>query len=277
MFRLDDRVVAVIGAASGIGEAVALAAAKQGARVVALDVNEDGLQSVCDRIVELGGEANASVLDIRDLREVERAFADIGKLDGVVSTPSINVRKRILDYSDEELDRVLDVNLKGSFHFLQAAGRVMSKQGRGSIVLFSSIRSLVVEPGQAVYAATKAGIVQLVRTLACELGSSCERVGSRGRRDTTDRAHSRQAGVVSGLRGEERFRAMGAAGRNGGADGVSSLRCRELCDGNGAVRRRWMDGRGWPLHASLEGSTRKSLSRFTFRPRSCKLGAARDT
>ena len=80
-------------------------------RVVALDVNEDGLQSVCDRIVELGGEANASVLDIRDLREVERAFADIGKLDGVVSTPSINVRKRILDYSDEELDRVLDVNL----------------------------------------------------------------------------------------------------------------------------------------------------------------------
>ena len=178
MFRLDDRVVAVIGAASGIGEAVALAAAKQGARVVALDVNEDGLQSVCDRIVEMGGEANASVVDIRDLREVEKAFADIGKLDGVVSTPSINVRKRILDYSDEELDRVLDVNLKGSFHVLQAAGRVMSKQGRGSIVLFSSIRSLVVEPGQAVYAATKAGIVQLVRTLACELGSSGVRVNA---------------------------------------------------------------------------------------------------
>ena len=178
MFRLDDRVVAVIGAASGIGEAVALAAAKQGARVMALDVNEDGLQSVCDRIVELGGEANASVVDIRDLREVEKAFSDIGKLDGVVSTPSINVRKRILDYSDEELDRVLDVNLKGSFHVLQAAGRVMSKQGRGSIVLFSSIRSLVVEPGQAVYAATKAGIVQLVRTLACELGSSGVRVNA---------------------------------------------------------------------------------------------------
>ena len=178
MFRLDDQVVAVIGAASGIGEAVALAAAEQGARVVALDVNEEGLKSVSERIIERGGRAESSLLDIRDGSAVEKVFADIGKLDGVVSTPSINVRKRILDYSDEELDRVLDVNLKGSFHVLQAAGRVMSKQGRGSIVVFSSIRSLVVEPGQAVYAATKAGIVQMVRTLACELGSSGVRVNA---------------------------------------------------------------------------------------------------
>ena len=161
MFRLDDRVVAVIGAASGIGEAVALAAAEQGARVVALDVNEEGLKAVTKRIVEGGGRADSSVVDIRDRSALEKVFSDIGKLHGVVSTPSINVRKRILDYSDEELDRVLDVNLKGSFHVLQAAGRVLSEQGRGSIVVFSSIRSLVVEPGQAVYAATKAGIVQM--------------------------------------------------------------------------------------------------------------------
>ena len=178
MFRLDDQVVAVIGAASGIGEAVALAAAEQGARVVALDVNEEGLKSVSERIIERGGRAESSLLDIRDGSAVEKVFADIGKLDGVVSTPSINVRKRILDYSDEELDRVLDLNLKGSFHVLQAAGRVLSKQGRGSIIVFSSIRSLVVEPGQAVYAATKAGIVQMVRTLACELGSSGVRVNA---------------------------------------------------------------------------------------------------
>jgi len=178
MFRLDDQVVAVIGAASGIGEAVALAAAAQGARVVALDVNEAGLKSVSERIIERGGRAESFFLDIRDGNAVEKVFADIGKIDGVVSTPSINVRKRILDYSDEELDRVLDVNLKGSFHVLQSAGRVMSKQGRGSIVVFSSIRSLVVEPGQAVYAATKAGIVQMARTLACELGSLGVRVNA---------------------------------------------------------------------------------------------------
>ena len=178
MFRLDDQVVAVVGAASGIGEAVALAAAAQGARVVALDVNEEGLKYVSERIIERGGRAESFFLDIRDGDAVEKVFANIGKLDGVVSTPSINVRKRILDYSDEEFDRVLDVNLKGSFHVLQSAGRVMSKQGRGSIVVFSSIRSLVVEPGQAVYAATKAGIVQMARTLACELGSSGVRVNA---------------------------------------------------------------------------------------------------
>ena len=88
------------------------------------------------------------------------------------------MRKRILDYSDDELDRVLDVNLKGSFHVLQSAGRLMVEQGSGAIVLFSSIRSLVVEPDQAVYAATKAGIVQLARTAAAELGTARVRVNA---------------------------------------------------------------------------------------------------
>jgi NAD(P)-dependent dehydrogenase (short-subunit alcohol dehydrogenase family) len=95
-----------------------------------------------------------------------------------VCTPSVNVRKRILDYSDDDLDKVLDLNLKGTFHVLQAAGRVLAASGTGSIVAFSSIRSLVVEPGQAVYAATKAGIVQMVRTLAVELGDSGVRVNA---------------------------------------------------------------------------------------------------
>jgi NAD(P)-dependent dehydrogenase (short-subunit alcohol dehydrogenase family) len=82
----------------------------------------------------------------------------------VVATPSINVRKTILTYSDEEFDRVVTINIKGNFNVLRAAGRIMTKQRWGSIILFSSIRALVVEPGQAVYAATKAAIVQLVRT-----------------------------------------------------------------------------------------------------------------
>lgn len=174
MFRLDGDVVAVIGAASGIGEAVARGAARQGAKVVALDVDEHGLKGVVGRIDEEGGSASFEVLDIRNAGAVDRAFESIrdeqGGLHGVVSTPSINVRKRILDYTDEELDRVVDLNLKGSFHVLRSAGRIMAEQRRGSLVLFSSIRSLVVEPGQAVYAATKAGIVQMVRTLAAELG-----------------------------------------------------------------------------------------------------------
>jgi len=175
---LDDKVVAVVGAASGIGEAVLRAAASQGARVVGLDVDEDGLDRVCG---SLSG-AEWRRVDIRDGKAVDETLRGIrdrlGSLHGVVSTPSINVRKRILDYSDDELDRVLDVNLKGSFHVLQSAGRLMVEQGSGAIVLFSSIRSLVVEPGQAVYAATKAGIVQLARTAAAELGTARVRVNA---------------------------------------------------------------------------------------------------
>ena len=82
------------------------------------------------------------------------------------------MRKPILQYTEEEFDRVVEVNLKGSFNVLQAAGRVMTAQRGGSIVIFSSIRAQVVEPGQSVYAMTKAGIVQLVQPAAAEFGRS---------------------------------------------------------------------------------------------------------
>jgi NAD(P)-dependent dehydrogenase (short-subunit alcohol dehydrogenase family) len=178
IFSLKGRVVAVVGAASGIGEAVARGAALEGASVVALDVDENGLESVCGKIREAGGTAEWKLLDIRNRGEVEAALGGVGDLEGVVPTPGINVRKRVLDYSDAELDRVIDVNLKGNFHVLQAAGRILSARKKGSIVLFSSIRSLVVEPGQSVYAATKAGVVQMVRGLASELGPSSVRVNA---------------------------------------------------------------------------------------------------
>jgi NAD(P)-dependent dehydrogenase (short-subunit alcohol dehydrogenase family) len=181
-FRLDGRVAAVVGAASGIGQAVALACARQGARVACLDQDAEGAAAVASRITADAGAAEAAALDIRDAAAVRRAFewlrAAHGRLDIAVSTPGVNVRKPLLAYTEDELERVLAVNLKGSFHVLQAAGRIMTAQGRGSIVLFSSIRSQVVEPGQSVYAATKAGIVQLVRTAAAEFGPSGVRVNA---------------------------------------------------------------------------------------------------
>ena len=86
------------------------------------------------------------------------------------------MRKPLLDYTSDEFDRVIRLNLKGSLLIAQAAGRVMRDNKRGSIILFSSIRSVTVEPGQGVYAATKAGLVQLARTFAAELGSFGVRV-----------------------------------------------------------------------------------------------------
>jgi NAD(P)-dependent dehydrogenase (short-subunit alcohol dehydrogenase family) len=178
-FRLDGKVAVVIGAGSGIGEAVALGCGRLGARVACLDVEAAKAEAVAKRI---GDAAEAASVDIRDGKAVQTVFDAIrarhGRLDIAICTPSINVRKTILAYSEEELDRVLSVNTKGNFNVLRAAGRIMTEAGKGSIVLFSSIRSLVVEPGQGAYAATKAAIVQLVRTAAAEFGPRGVRVNA---------------------------------------------------------------------------------------------------
>jgi NAD(P)-dependent dehydrogenase (short-subunit alcohol dehydrogenase family) len=180
LFDLSGKVAAIIGGASGIGEAVALGAADLGARVIVLDANEAEATAVASRM----DGARAHRLDIRDAAIVASVFERIarehGRLDIVVCTPSINVRKPILKYEDAEFDRVVAVNLKGTFNVLQTVGRIMTVQRSGSIVVFSSIRSQVVEPGQSVYAMTKAGIVQLVRTAAAEFGPRGVRVNAIG-------------------------------------------------------------------------------------------------
>lgn len=181
-FDLEGRVAAIVGAGSGIGEAVARGAGALGARVACLDVDTGKAEAVAAAIGEAGGSASSGGVDIRDGSAVAACFEGLkkehGSLDVVICTPSINVRKKILDYSEEEFARVIDVNLKGNFNVLQAAGRVMTAQGSGSIVLFSSIRSQVIEPGQAVYASTKAGIAQLARTAAAEFAPHGVRVNA---------------------------------------------------------------------------------------------------
>jgi NAD(P)-dependent dehydrogenase (short-subunit alcohol dehydrogenase family) len=180
LFRLDGRVVVVVGAGSGIGEAVAFTAARQGAEVIASDIDVDAARAVAERIQEAGGHARAAACDITSADAVDRLFAGVGDLPlhGVVCTPSINVRKTLLRYEEDEFDRVVRVNLKGNFNVLRAAGRALTARGRGSIVLMSSIRSQVVEPGQGIYAATKAGILQMARAAAAEFGPSGVRVNA---------------------------------------------------------------------------------------------------
>jgi NAD(P)-dependent dehydrogenase (short-subunit alcohol dehydrogenase family) len=179
LFRLDGKIAAVVGGGSGIGEAVARGAAAHGATVVCVDANDAAAANVAKQI---GGYA--ATVDIRDGKAVDavldRIVGERGRLDIVVCTPGINVRKPLLQYADDEFDRVVAVNLKGSFNVLKAAGRIMTAQKSGSIVIFSSIRSQVVEPGQSVYAMTKAGIVQLVRGAACEFGAHGVRVNAIG-------------------------------------------------------------------------------------------------
>jgi NAD(P)-dependent dehydrogenase (short-subunit alcohol dehydrogenase family) len=184
IFRFDGKTVVIIGAGSGIGRAVAIGAARQGARVACADINADSARATAETIARDGGQADHAGLDITDAAATDRVldgFASVaGRLDGLACTPSINVRKKLLDYSEDEFDRVVRLNLKGSFNVVRAAGRLMTRQGGGSLVIFSSIRSLVVEPGQAIYSMTKAGILQLVRGAACEFGPAGVRVNAIG-------------------------------------------------------------------------------------------------
>ena len=183
-----------------------------------------------------------------------RTFGDAhGSLDIVICTPSINVRKKILDYQDDELDRVLDLNLKGNFNVLRAAGRIMTAQRRGSIVLFSSIRSLVVEPGQSVYAATKAGIVQLARAAACEFGPYGVRVNAVGPgviETPLTAPIKNNPEWFDGVRRQERVQPLGHAGGDGRADAVPRVGRRQLRDGDDSLRRRRLAGAGRPVHAA---------------------------
>ena len=170
LFDLSTKRAVVVGAGSGIGEAGALALAAHGAEVLCADIDLDAATQTASTIVDGGGAAQSVMVDVENGGSIEAAFAEFGSADVVVCTPAVNVRKSMLDVSEAEFERVVSLNLGGTFRVITQAGRRMAECGGGSIIVISSIRSQVVEPGQGVYAATKAGVVQMVRTLAAELG-----------------------------------------------------------------------------------------------------------
>lgn len=174
LFRLDGRRAVVVGAGSGIGRESALALAAHGAQVVCADRDLAAANATAAQGEGMSGYA----LDVLDSDAVQHAASQLGAVDVLVFTAATNVRKRLLDYTGEEFDRVVSLNLRASFDLVRAFGAGMADRGRGSIIGFSSIRAVTVEPGQGVYAATKAGLVQLLRTAAAELGPSGVRLNA---------------------------------------------------------------------------------------------------
>lgn len=165
LFDLTGRRALVIGA-GGIGAEVAAALAAHGALVTAADLDPAVAEATAERC---GGQHLA--LDVTDAVAVER-LATCGVPDVLVTTVGANVRTPLARYTDADFDRVIALNLRSVFLLLRAYGPRMAEAGGGSFIAFSSIRAVTVEPGQGVYAASKAGLVQLVRTAAAEHGRS---------------------------------------------------------------------------------------------------------
>lgn len=173
-FDLTGRTALVAGAGSGIGQASAAGLAAFGARVLCADIDAATAEATAAAIRDQGGQAAAFALDIRSRAAIEAAVTE--PVDVLVSTPSVNVRKPILAINEDEFDRIVNLNLKGTWLLMRHVAAGMAERGRGSIVVFSSIRGDVVEPGQGVYAATKSGVRQMCRALAAELGPRGVRV-----------------------------------------------------------------------------------------------------
>ncbi|MFO7169727.1 MAG: 3-oxoacyl-[acyl-carrier-protein] reductase [Chloroflexota bacterium] len=173
---LKDKVALVTGASRGIGRAVAAALAGAGASVV---VNYRGNQAAADEtvaaITDAGGQAVAVQADVSSPEEVERLFKTVldrfGKLDILVNNAGITRDTLLLRMKDDDFDAVLDTNLRGVFLCTRAALRPMTRARSGRIINITSVVGLVGNPGQANYAAAKAGIVGFTKSVAREMAS----------------------------------------------------------------------------------------------------------
>nr|WP_306239163.1 SDR family oxidoreductase [Ornithinimicrobium cryptoxanthini] len=176
MFRLDGKHAVVIGC-GGIGAEIVEGLAAQGARLTCLDANEEVARAAAAR-ASAYSPADSARADVLDADGLATVAAGLGEVDVLVLTAATNVRKPVLDYTADEFERVVGLNLRGTFNAVRAFAPGMVARGSGSIIALSSIRALTVEPGQGVYAATKAGLVQLLRALAAELGPQGVRVNA---------------------------------------------------------------------------------------------------
>ena len=173
-FSLAGDVALVTGGGSGLGRAIALALAAHGADVAVTELpgRTELAESTADEVRALGRRAAVAPLDVTDLSSVDRlvpAVVDaLGRLDVLVNNAGLNIQRHALEVSEEDWDRVLDVNLKGLFFCSQAAGRHMVKSGGGRIVNIASQMGLVGYWRRAAYCSSKAGVVNLTRVLAIE-------------------------------------------------------------------------------------------------------------
>jgi meso-butanediol dehydrogenase / (S,S)-butanediol dehydrogenase / diacetyl reductase len=170
MRGLKDKRVLVTGGASGIGAATAARFLEEGAQVCVLDRDVKGCQAIQRELPALAGSV---IADVSHLHQVQTAFAQatslMGGVDVLINNAGISIRHKFLDITPEEWDKVIAVNLTGVFYIGQTAARHMWERGSGVILQTASTNGIMGYPYYADYNATKAGVIELTRSMALEL------------------------------------------------------------------------------------------------------------
>ncbi len=172
--RLKDKVAIVTGSARGIGKDIALRLAKEGAKVIVTDINLEGCQEVVDSFKDFDGKGLAVKCDVTKSDEVvslvEKTVEEFGKIDILVNNAGITMDSSLKKMTEDQWDKVIDVNLKSVFLCCKYASAKMAENNWGRIINISSLAGVEGNFGQTNYSASKAGIIGITKTLSKELG-----------------------------------------------------------------------------------------------------------
>ncbi|SNQ59655.1 3-oxoacyl-ACP reductase FabG [Candidatus Methanoperedens nitratireducens] len=180
--RLENKIAVITGAGSGIGRETALLFAKEGAKVVVADISERGGMETVGEIKGAGGEGVFIRLDVSSIEQAKQMVKETheryGRIDILIINAGIVQDALIIKMTEEQWDRVINVNLKGAFNCIKAVVDVMINQGSGVIINASSIVGVYGNIGQANYASAKAGLIGMTKSLAKELGRKGIRINA---------------------------------------------------------------------------------------------------